>query len=409
MQGYTMQPELAYADIEQLAGNAHSALTKSGWPSRKDEAWKFTPLDSYGLDRLDAANCPEGEAASLQDQTIIFKDGYFQGAGALDGRVSLIHLQRDDKLLVDWLQLLPKDHHLSYVLLDNVSEAILLEVAAAEHDLAPLNIQFTGQQVSASAHPLLLVRLAENAALTVIEQHISSNALSAPVLVADLGKSASLHMAKLQDQASDTSHLGLSVLKLAERAKMNGFTLSKGGKLARMESHVEFMAEYAELVLSAIYLGASDQHHDITTIVQHEVPNCASNQVIRGVLNEEAHGVFQGKVRVAPDAQKTDGQQMSRALLLSRDAVADAKPELEIFADDVVCAHGATVGELDETLMFYLNSRGIPKAQAQAMLIKAFLGDALEQIEDAAIAAFMNQIIDGWAEANHTALSAENN
>ena len=126
------------------------------------------------------------------------------------------------------------------------------------------------------------------------------------------------------------------------------------------------------------------------------------------MLNDDAHGVFQGKVRVAPDAQKTDGQQMSRALLLSRDAVADAKPELEIFADDVVCAHGATVGELDETLLFYLKSRGIPKAQAQAMLIKAFLGDALEQIDDDAIASFMNQIIDDWAEQNNDALATGN-
>ena len=99
---------------------------------------------------------------------------------------------------------------------------------------------------------------------------------------------------------------------------------------------------------------------------------------------------------------------MSRALLLSRDAVADAKPELEIFADDVVCAHGATVGELDETLLFYLKSRGIPKAQAQAMLIKAFLGDALEQIDDDAIASFMNQIIDDWAEQNNDALAMGN-
>ncbi len=254
----------------------------------------------------------------------------------------------------------------------------------------------------------MLVHLAEGARLTLIEEHSGENALSAPVLIANVGASANLHMARFQDQADSTSHLGLSVLKLGEHARINGFTLSKGSRLARMESHVEFMAEDAELVLSAIYLGASGQHHDITTIVRHEVPNCASNQVIRGVLNDDAHGVFQGKVRVAPDAQKTDGQQMSRALLLSRDAVADAKPELEIFADDVVCAHGATVGELDETLLFYLKSRGIPKAQAQAMLIKAFLGDALEQIEDDDIASFMNQIIDSWAEQNHDALAMDN-
>ena len=127
--------------------------------------------------------------------------------------------------------------------------------------------------------------------------------------------------------------------------------------------------------------------------------DCASRQLIRGVLDDKARGVFQGKVRVAPDAQKTDGQQMSRALLLSRDAEADAKPELEIFADDVVCSHGATVGELDENLMFYLKSRGISETDARDMLIDAFLVDTLEEIEDASFAAFMAAQISGWSRA----------
>lgn len=405
MQVSAMQPNLAYTNLEQLADDAHAALQKAGWPSRKDEAWKFTPLDGYGLDALNAAKIPDGEASSVESQCIIFEDGYFHGAGKLDSKLSLHRLKRDDKVLVDWLQRLPKGHHLSHLMLDNLAEAILIEVASATHEIAPLKVQFTGKQASQSAHPMVLVRLADGASLTLIETYDASNALSAPVLMADIGESASLQFAKFQDQALDTSHLGLSVFTLGKKANVNGFTLSKGGKLARMENHVEFMAEDAELVMSAIYLGEAEQHHDITSVVQHEVPNCTSNQVIRGVLNDAAHGVFQGKVRVAPDAQKTDGQQMSRALLLSRDAVADAKPELEIFADDVVCAHGATVGELDETLMFYLKSRGIPKPQAQAMLIKAFLGDALEQIEDEAIAEFMNQIIDSWAADNHNALS----
>ena len=403
-----MQPELAHPDIDQLAGDAHSAVTQTGWPSSKYEAWKFTPLDKSGFDSLAPASRPADTLSTAQIHSLTFKDGYLVSAGTMDKAISLRQLGRDDVTLLNWLKLLPKDHHLSYLSLGGLGEAVLLEVEASENEIPPLTLHFTGEQASASAHPVVLVQMADGARLTLIEEHVGSNALSAPVLMADVGASASLHVAKYQDQARSTSHLGLSVLKLGEQAKVNGFTLSKGSKLARMESHVEFMADDAELVLSAIYLGASGQHHDITTVVQHEVPNCQSNQVIRGVLNDDAHGVFQGKVRVAPDAQKTDGQQMSRALLLSRDAVADAKPELEIFADDVVCAHGATVGELDETLLFYLKSRGIPKAQAQAMLIKAFLGDALEQIDDDAIASFMNQIIDDWAEQNNDALAMGN-
>ena len=114
------------------------------------------------------------------------------------------------------------------------------------------------------------------------------------------------------------------------------------------------------------------------------------------MLDDKARGVFQGRVRVAPDAQKTDGQQMSRALLLSRDAEADAKPELEIFADDVVCSHGATVGELDETLLFYLKSRGIDEAEARTMLIDAFLVDTLEEISYQPFADFLRGQVSGW-------------
>jgi Fe-S cluster assembly protein SufD len=159
---------------------------------------------------------------------------------------------------------------------------------------------------------------------------------------------------------------------------------------------VTLTGETAECGLSAIYLGRDKQHHDITTYMDHAVGHCHSNQIIRGVLDDASRGVFQGKVHVAPDAQKTDGQQMSRALLLSRKAEADAKPELEIYADDVICAHGATVGELDETQLFYLTSRGIPKAKARAMLIGAFVDDAIDVVDNAALASMLRYISDGW-------------
>ena len=130
--------------------------------------------------------------------------------------------------------------------------------------------------------------------------------------------------------------------------------------------------------------------------MHHFVPNCTSDQVIRGVLDDTAKGVFQGKVLVARDAQKTDGQQMSRALLLSRKAEADAKPELEIYADDVVCSHGATVGELDETHLFYLKSRGIHEDLARAMLIEAFVADALEKIRETTLADILTDSVNLW-------------
>lgn len=210
---------------------------------------------------------------------------------------------------------------------------------------------------------------------------------------------AKLQHIRLQAEASHTTHLGLNQMQMGKNSQINSFAISMGGALSRLETHSLFLGSDAELAQSAIYLGRDRQHHDITSFVAHEIRDCASRQLIRGVLDDKARGVFQGKVRVAPDAQKTDGQQMSRALLLSRDAEADAKPELEIFADDVVCSHGATVGELDENLMFYLKSRGIAEEDARNMLIDAFLVDTLDEIEDPDFAAFMTSQINRWSLA----------
>jgi Fe-S cluster assembly protein SufD len=218
-------------------------------------------------------------------------------------------------------------------------------------------------------------------------------------MVYDVQDNAVLHHIRLQKEADNTTHLGLNQMQMGKNSQINSFAISMGGALSRLETHSLFQDTDSHLAQSAIYLGRDRQHHDITSFVAHEMRDCASRQLIRGVLDDKARGVFQGKVRVAPDAQKTDGQQMSRALLLSRDAEADAKPELEIFADDVVCSHGATVGELDENLMFYLKSRGISETDARDMLIDAFLVDTLEEIEDASFAAFMAAQISGWSRA----------
>jgi Fe-S cluster assembly protein SufD len=141
--------------------------------------------------------------------------------------------------------------------------------------------------------------------------------------------------------------------------------------------------------LNGVYISGDDQHHDLTTAIYHDLPNCTSKQIVRGVLGGKSTGVFQGKVRVAPDAQKTDGQQMSKAILISDKASANAKPELEIYADDVVCAHGATVGELDDDQLFYLKSRGLSPDKAREILIIAFLEDIITQSVDVSLHDFI--------------------
>src|SRR6201999_4337812 len=152
--------------------------------------------------------------------------------------------------------------------------------------------------------------------------------------------------------------------------------------VSRYQGYLKFAGEGSEVVANGVNLLNGRQHADTTLFLDHAVPNCASREVFRAVVDDRAHSVFQGRIIVQPKAQKTDAKMMTRALLLSDEAEADNKPELEIFADDVTCGHGATTGALDESLLFYLRARGLSEKDAQALLIQAFVGDAIEQIAD---------------------------
>ena len=143
-----------------------------------------------------------------------------------------------------------------------------------------------------------------------------------------------------------------------------------------------FAGEGGKLDISGAFLGRGAEHIDTTLVVDHAVPRCESRELFKGVLTDRAHGIFQGKVIVRPDAQKSDGKQMAQVLMLSQDAEFDSKPELEIHADDVVCGHGSTAAEIDEDLLFYMRARGIPVAEARALLIESFIVDAIDKIED---------------------------
>jgi Fe-S cluster assembly protein SufD len=144
--------------------------------------------------------------------------------------------------------------------------------------------------------------------------------------------------------------------------------------------------------VSGAFLGRGSEHIDTTLVVDHAVPHCTSRELFKGVLADRAHGIFQGKVIVRPNAQKSDGKQMAQALMLSPDAEFDSKPELEIHADDVVCGHGATAAEIDEDMLFYLRARGIPVAEARALLIESFIGEAIDKVADENLRAALSGI-----------------
>ena len=405
MPGSMMQPDLSAAIGDTgVRADALARWQDGGWPGPRVEAWRFTRIDQLAERDLVRADGLAGEsagpgaaaAASIGAHVIRFENGVLD-AGCLDGLpdgVTARDLAGDEAALQRLAELAPNGHPVSDLSMAAMTGGLLIDVSGTV--AAPLMLLFEGAQADCSAHPAILVRLAAGAHLQLAEWHQSAVGLSAPLIGFDVGTGARLEQVKVQDEGAETTHLAATGMALAEKASIAGFSLSVGGSLARLETHVAFLGKEADCQLSAIYMGRGEQHQDITTFMDHAVAECTSNQIIRGVLDDRSRGVYQGKVHVAPDAQKTDGQQMARALLLSRKAEVDATPELEIYADDVICAHGATVGELDATQLFYLTSRGIPYETARAMLIEAFLIDTIETIENEAFAGLLRPVAEGW-------------
>jgi Fe-S cluster assembly protein SufD len=248
-------------------------------------------------------------------------------------------------------------------------------------------------------HPRHSIRLGQGASLRVLD--ISAGAgtyLHNAVSEVHVGEDAHLTHVRLQDEARSAFHVSTSYVEIAARGTYDGFALNLGARLARAEIHARMTGAGAMLHLNGAQLLSGSQHADITTVVSHDAPNCASRQTVKNVLSGRSRGVFQGKIEVARIAQKTDGYQMNQALLLSREAEIDCKPELEIFADDVKCSHGATVGELDRGQIFYLRSRGVPEAEARAILVRAFLTEALDAIADEGFRAVLETSVAQWWE-----------
>ncbi len=250
-----------------------------------------------------------------------------------------------------------------------------------------------------ASHPRHSVRLGRGARLTLVETVLGDGVyLHNAVAEVHVGQGAALSHVRLQDESRAAFHLCTTYAEIAEGGSYDSFVLSLGGRVARAETHARLAGPDGAVHLSGAQLLTGTQLADVTTVVRHDAPRCASRQTVRNVLAGRSRGVFQGRIEVARGAQKTDGYQMSRALLLSPDAEIDTKPELEIFADDVKCSHGASVGELDAEQLFYLRSRGVPEPTARAMLVRAFLAEALESVANDTTRAALESAVERWWE-----------
>ena len=248
-------------------------------------------------------------------------------------------------------------------------------------------------------HPRHAIHLAYGARLALLELSLGDGIyLHNPVCEVHVATDAALTHVRLQNEAPAAFHLATLYAEIAERGAYDSFTLNIGASIVRTEAHVRLVGAKGTAHLNGAQLLGGTQHADFTTVVKHVAPSCSSRQTVKHVLAGHSQGVFQGRIEVARAAQKTDGYQMNQALLLSPDAEIDTKPELEIFADDVKCSHGATVGELDADQLFYLRSRGIPDAEARSMLVRAFLDEALDVVTNETVRGVLERAVEGWWE-----------
>jgi len=249
----------------------------------------------------------------------------------------------------------------------------------------PIHLIFVSEgEGEAISHPRNLIVAAQNSRASIIESYISirdSCYFTNAVTEISLGEGARLDHYKIQRESEKSFHVGTTQIRQSRDSQLHSFSFAVGGSLARTNIYTSLDGDGATCTLNGLYLADGVQHIDNQTSIEHIAPNCPSHEVYKGVLDGRSHGVFNGKVYVHPEAQKTDGKQSNNNLLLSPTARVDTKPQLEIFADDVKCTHGATVGRLDEMAMFYLNSRGIGSETARTLLTYAFAADVLETIE----------------------------
>jgi Fe-S cluster assembly protein SufD len=246
-----------------------------------------------------------------------------------------------------------------------------------------------------------VIAVEDGADLTLIEAHVALPGSAAQTQTnsstdVTLGKAARCAHIKCALDGREATHLSSWTATIGERATYRAFQLTAGSGLARNQVFVTFAGEGAKLDIAGLFLGRDNDHIDTTLVVDHAVPGCESRELFKGVLDGRARGVFQGKVIVRPDAQKSDGKQMAQALMLSDDAEFDSKPELEIFADDVVCGHGSTCAQIDDDMLFYCRSRGIPKEEARALLIESFVVEAIEKVEHEPLRKALSEIAGAW-------------
>jgi len=403
--------------MRDIRATAFDAFMEQGLPHRRIEEWKYTDLRALIQDVPEPAAPAPAEVArkaldaadvfaGLDRARIVFVNGHFvpalwdmAGLGEAVDFASLGRFLADGGAILD-RALDPAEAPIYALNSAFVRDGAVLKIRDGATVARPLEIV----NLFAGATPGLQtlrhqIAVGAGAKATILQSFVGPAGIAYQtnaVTELQIGEGADLRWITAQEEGKQAIHLSLLLPRLGAKVRFDPFLFTVGGLVSRTEIRMAFEAEGSNVGLRGAVIGRGKQHLDTTLVVNHAAPNCAGQEYFKSAMDGQSQGVFQGKIVVEPGAQKTDSKMMSRALLLSETAEFANKPELEIFADDVVCGHGATCGRIDEQMLFFLRSRGIPKAEAQQMLVLAFLAEAIEMIEDEAIVSALEARTRRW-------------
>ena len=377
-----------------------------GFPTTKNEDWHFTSVGPIVEAAYPPRSTPGGDVKASQLEgytfgatdwpTIVFVNGVFAPAlSSLDNLPDGVRvhdlataIRENDPVVERYLSKISPYELSTFTALNSAfaTDGAVVRIAKEFEVDRPIHVLFVSDAIAAKTqiNPRSLIIAERHSKATVIESYVSTGEASyftnavTEVLLED---GANLSHLKIQRESPRAFHVGTIEAEQRRDSHYQSFSFSTGAQLARTNIDTTLDGEGAGATLNGLYMLDGDQHCDHQTRIEHAQPNCFSRELYKGVLDGASHGVFNGKVYVQPIAQKTDGKQTNNVLLLSERAQVDTKPQLEIYADDVKCTHGATVGRIDETALFYMKSRGVPNELARRLLTYAFAAEVLETIE----------------------------
>ena len=384
-----------------------------GAPSKRDEYWKYTNPNKLTIIPTEPA------ALFSNDETPMFSNIDRVKIVFVDG---ILDLDQSDDLMLEGaiietlIDATSKDIHWARDLFGTLEKngqnpvkrpLAALNTAMAEQGLViritdkckkPLAIRYIHNSETSDAFVHNIIKVENNAEFTLLESGAGAARFNS-VLEVDVADNASFHHVRTQGRDHERKTVTHIFGRLGKESIFKSFTMTVNGILTRNDAVLEFNGDNAKATVAGATAGDGESfHHDDTVFITHDAVNCESRQVFKKVLRNGATGVFQGKILVKADAQKTDGYQISQGLLLDDNSNFLAKPELEIYADDVACSHGSTVGAIDEDAIFYLISRGVPRKQAQDMLVLAFLAEAIDEIDSTDLADDINNRLAAWMD-----------